>query len=106
MSRKRKNNPNLVPIGGIIEDLIMNIRPLRDQQMVEIWDLWDKVLDRSIVEHAKPAAFRGGNLIVHVSGSTWIQHLRFVEKQIVEKLNQARGNRIVERITFKIGKLG
>ncbi len=106
MGRKRTNNPNLVRIGGVIEDIIRDIRPLRDQRMVEIWDLWAKAIDPSIVKHAKPAAFRGGSLIVHVSSSTWIQHLRFMERQIVNNLNQAHGAKIVENIAFKIGKLG
>ncbi len=106
MGRKRKNNSDLMQIGGIIEDLVRNMRPLRDQQMVEIWDLWGKVLDPSIVENARPAAFRGGSLIVHVAGSTWVQHLRFMESQIVDKLNQAYGSELVETISFKIGKIG
>ncbi len=106
MSPKRSRQSNLIPIGGIIKELVSSIRPLRDQQMMEIWDLWGQVIDSSIAANAKPAAFRGGTLIVHVSGSAWIQHLRFMEKQIVDKLNQAYGSILVERISFKIGKMG
>jgi hypothetical protein len=42
-------------------------------------------------------------LLVHVSNSTWLYHLRYMEKELIDRLNRsARGIR-VNALKFKIG---
>jgi predicted nucleic acid-binding Zn ribbon protein len=58
-----------------------------------------------IAQNAKPAAFKGKILIVHVSSSTWVHQLQFLKKEMIAKLNNAFGNALIDDLKFKIGKL-
>jgi predicted nucleic acid-binding Zn ribbon protein len=65
--------------------------------------LWDRVVGAPIAGNAKPAAFKGRILLVHVTSSTWIHQLQFLRKDIIEQLNRALGKELIEEIKFKIG---
>ena len=76
-----------------------------DAEMAGIWQLWDAAVGSAIAENARPAAFKGGLLVVHVSSSTWIHQLLFLKTDILAKVNHAFGKSLVQDIKFKIGPL-
>ena len=59
-----------------------------------------------IAQNAKPAAFKGRILLVHVNSSTWIHQLQFLKKEMIAKLNDTLGKTLIEDLKFKIGPLG
>ncbi|MFC1813872.1 DUF721 domain-containing protein [Thermodesulfobacteriota bacterium] len=63
------------------------------------------VVGKAIAENARPAAFKGKMLLVHVTSSTWIHELQFLKKDIIRKVNNALGEEQVEEIKFKIGPI-
>ena len=103
MKPKGKNSGGPIAIGNIICRVLQTCRPEADQALVGVWNLWDDAVGPAISANAQPAAFRGRILIVHVSSSTWIHHLQFLKKDILEKLNAAFGRDLVVEIRFKIG---
>lgn len=78
-------------------------RPMTDQSLIRLWDLWEQAVGEGIAANARPAAFKGDILLVHVSSSTWLHHLRYLESEIIDKLNQALGADQVKKIQLKIG---
>jgi len=101
---KQKKNKNFSHIGTLISDILDTCRNERpDSEMTRIWALWDKTLGTTIAENARPAAFKGELLIVHVTNSPWMQQLQFLKKDIIQKLNSALGKNLVQEIRFKIG---
>lgn len=98
-------NKRLIPIGSILSKALDNLRPSEDLDMTRIWDLWDKTLDQNVAENSKPGAFKEGTLIIHVSSSVWLQHLRFMETDLKTRLNLALGKPLVKELRFKIATL-
>ena len=74
-------------------------------EMTKIWDHWTKAVGEEIAKNAKPALFKDGTLIVNVSSSVWIQHLRFLENDMISNINQLVEKELVKKIRFKIAKL-
>ncbi|ACN14758.1 conserved hypothetical protein [Desulforapulum autotrophicum HRM2] len=95
----------LTPLGSILSKVLDNLRPSSDLDMTRIWDLWDEALDQTVAANSKPGAFKEGVLIVHVSSSVWIQHLRFMEKDLKAQINLALGRPLVKELKFKIASL-
>ncbi len=95
----------LTPLGSILSKALDNLRPSSDLDMTRIWDLWDGALDQTVAANAKPGTFKQGVLIVHVSSSVWLQHLRFMETDLKTRLNLALGRPLVTEIRFKIATL-
>jgi predicted nucleic acid-binding Zn ribbon protein len=95
----------LTPLGSILSKALDNLRPSSDLDMTRIWDLWDTALDQTVAANSKPGAFKDGVLIVHVSSSVWLQHLRFMEVDLKTRLNLALGRPLVKELRFKIASL-
>ena len=102
MKRNRKND-QFELIGNVIDRVVRNYRKAPDGELSQIWDLWEGVVGEVIAENARPAAFKGKLLLVHVISSPWLQELRFLKEDIIEKLNKAFGRELVKEIKFKIG---
>ncbi len=98
-------NREFVRLGSVIKNVLKNYRHESDEELTQIWSLWEKVVGPVIAENAQPAAFKGNILILHVNSSTWIQQLRFLKKDMIAKINDALGKEMVSEIKFKIGSL-
>lgn len=105
MTDKRLNTKKFVKIGNVLEKVMQQYRPRSDQELLKVWELWDDVMGTDIASNARPAAFKGNILLLHVSNSTWLHHLRFLEKDIIGTLNQAMGGERIKLIQFKIGPI-
>ncbi|MEW5909359.1 MAG: DUF721 domain-containing protein, partial [Thermodesulfobacteriota bacterium] len=102
-ARRMKAKP--VHLKTVISRILESCRKEPDVGLVKIWDLWDHAVGSIIAENARPAAFKGRLLIVHVSSSAWMQHLRFLKKDLIKKINAALGEELLDEIKFKIGSI-
>lgn len=99
----KKHKTEFTHIGNII-DSVLKDHPLKpDGELIRVWRLWDSVVGDVVSKNAKPAAFNGRILLVHVTSSTWVHHLQFSKKEVIEKLNEALGKPVVDDLKFKIG---
>ena len=96
---------DIAHIGTVIDELLKTCRPDSDTEMSRIWGLWDSLVGADIAANARPSAFKGRLLLVHVTNSTWLHQLYFLKKDIIRKINDAFGKQIVEELKFKIGTI-
>lgn len=99
------NNHKLIHIRDILATALKKYRPVQDTEMTRIWDIWETAVGQPIALNAKPHAFRDGVLIVHVSSSSWIHQLKFLEKQMTANINTQLDHSLVQQIRFKIGNI-
>ena len=105
MDKNGNKTTESVHIGSVLKNILKNLRHDSDEDLTQVWQLWDEVVGIAIAENAQPAAFKGKLLLVNVISSTWIHQLQFLKKDIIEKLNIALGQVLIEDIKFKIGPL-
>jgi hypothetical protein len=103
--KKDDTQPGFVHIGNVIDGVLKNYRSKPDFELTEIWRLWDEAVGATIAQNARPAAFKGQLLIVHVISSTWIHQLQFLKNDLMAKINDALGKPLIQEIKFKIGPL-
>ena len=94
-----------VHIGNVINGVLQQYRAEPDFELKAVWRLWNETVGETIAQNARPAAFKGNLLIVHVSNSTWIHQLQFLKNDIITRLNTALGKPLLKEIKFKIGPL-
>jgi len=104
MERKERK-AKFIHIAEIIGDVLKNYRREADGEILMVWQIWDSIVGDVISQNAKPAAFKGRVLLVHVSSSTWIHQLQFLKKEMIAKLNHALGKTLIDDLKFKIGPL-
>jgi len=103
MMGRKKRKAEFVHIGSILGDVLQKYRHEMDVELVQVWQVWDNIVGEVIAQNAKPAAFKGQILLVHVTSSTWIHQLQFLKKEMIERLNNALGKPLIEDLKFKIG---
>ena len=103
--KEEKENKGFAQIGSVVGKMLNQCRSESDIGMTEVWRLWESAVGKAIAENARPAAFKGTMLLVHVTSSTWIHELQFLKKDIIRKVNDALGEEKIEEIKFKIGPI-
>ncbi|WP_207680000.1 DUF721 domain-containing protein [Desulfonema magnum] len=103
--KPRENTKEFTHIGSIINNTLKSYRSKSDEELGQVWKLWNNAVGDVIAKDAQPAAFKGKLLLVHVSSSAWIQQLQFLKKDMIIKLNNALGKHLIEDIKFKVGPL-
>lgn len=105
MSGKRFNSRHFTNLGSVLDKVLNQYRPKSDQALCKIWDIWEAAVGPGIAANARPAAFKGDILLLHVSNSSWLHHLRFLENELVAKVNQSLGGERIKTIQLKIGPI-
>jgi predicted nucleic acid-binding Zn ribbon protein len=103
MNTDDRKSSGAAHIGGVLDGLLKQFRPEAEHGMLRIWRVWDRVVGGDIARNARPAAFKGSILLVHVTSSTWLHHLQYLKKDLLVRLNEDLGQTIVGDIKFKIG---
>ena len=103
MTRPDKENRSFVHIGDVLRKMLKNRRLETDTSLIQVWDVWEEAVGEVIAENTRPAAFKGNLLIVNATSSSWLQQLRFLKPEIIQKLNHFLGNVPVRDIKFKVG---
>lgn len=100
---KRKKTKEFSHIGSVIGNVLRSYRQQSDEELVQIWSLWDRAVGEAVARHSRPEAFKGKLLLVNVSNSTWVHQLQFLKNDIIKKVNETLGKVLVEDVKFKIG---
>jgi hypothetical protein len=94
------------PLGNIIHQVLAKYRPTAGPALLAVWDIWGGVVGPEIAANARPAAFKGDLLLVHVSNSTWLHHLHCIQHTIIDRLNHVLGDACrIRTLKFKIGPI-
>lgn len=93
---------NFVKIGTVLEKSLKKLRLEKGIKQWKILDIWDKVVGEQIAAVTRPGYVKGKILYIFVRDSIWLQELIFLERMIIEKLNNKIGDNIIESIYFKI----
>ena len=105
MADKRKNLTQAVPLGKVINAMLATRLASKDAGLLQVWQHWETAVGEVIADNARPAAFKGNLLLVHVNSSPWLHQLQFLKKDIIDKVNAALGDDLVADIKFKIGPI-
>ena len=100
---RNKKQAGFVHIGSLVNDVLKSYRRESDSDLIQVWQIWEGAVGDIIAQNAKPAAFKGSILLVHVTSSAWIHQLQFLKKDMIDKLNGALGKPLIDDLKFKIG---
>jgi len=103
--KNSKNIEEFVHIGNIIGSVLKTCRNDFDENLAQVWSLWDRAVGDGIAKNTRPAAFKGTLLLVNVTSSAWMHQLQFLKNDIIKQINQSLGKDLVKEIKFKIGPI-
>ncbi|MEG6584444.1 DUF721 domain-containing protein [Dendrosporobacter sp. 1207_IL3150] len=64
---------------------------------------WPKIVGDDIAAHASPTSVQRGVMIIAVNNSVWCHHLSMMKDEIINKVNDFIGEKLVNDIRFQAG---
>ena len=67
-----------------------------------VFDRWAAIVGPAIAGAAEPVALEGGTLVLKVRDGGWASQLRWMERELIAKLDEALGEGVVERFEVRV----
>ena len=90
-------------LGGIIEQMLRRRKMWHQYRQYLIIDQWDQLVGKEIAAVTSVKGLQRKVLRVIVSSSTWVYHLTLLKPQLIEKINDEAGEKLIKDIYFQIG---
>ena len=95
---KHKAQP--VKIENIVWDVLRKRgyeNVIKEQQVIQ---QWKEIVGEKIAEQTEPAAIENKQMFVKTSNSSWRNELIYLKTEIIKKINEFAGKRVVKDIIF------
>jgi len=92
------------PLGAVLKRVLSSLKKKGRYTEEDIALFWEKAAGSKAAGHTKPAAFKGGRLVVNVDGSSWLYELTLKKRDILKKFNDQLKGKKIKEIRFRIGE--
>lgn len=93
----------LIELGQIIKQVLEKRKMWRQYRGYLIIEQWELLVGERIAAVTRAQRIHREVLWVKVSDSTWAYHLTLLKPQLIAKVNQHAGDRVIKDIFFQIG---
>lgn len=93
-------------LGQIIEGFLRRNSMWRQYKQFLLVDQWSQIVGKEIAAVTAARQLDNKVLRVTVKDSTWAYHLTLLKPQLLSKLNEYAGNKLVRDIYYQVGELG
>lgn len=90
------------PVGDSLQRISRSLGGADAAVVGTVFAHWEEAVGPSIADHATPLSLRDEVLVVAVGDPAWATQLRFLERQILERLADAAGAPVATRIEVRV----
>ncbi len=102
MSRRKRTKGPLTSVSEVLNSVMTGLQMPADIELKgNVFLAWEEVVGDA-ASHTRPFRFRGSTLIVEVDEPAWLTELSMRKGDILNRLERAVGERVVEDIRFQI----
>ena len=76
-------------LAGALDALLDRLGADSTTAITGVFGEWPKIVGEQVAQHVTPIKLERGRLIVEIDDPSWATQMRFLEPQLVEKLNAA-----------------
>ncbi|MFP6626273.1 MAG: DUF721 domain-containing protein [Deltaproteobacteria bacterium] len=105
MSRHRRHNQSPRRLSDLLTSALARLGLERNLDDYRLWEAWDEVVGPQIARNAQPIRLDRNRLVVAVKNPVWMQELTLLRSDIITKLNQWMGRKVVSDIFLVVGKV-
>lgn len=100
--KRKSSRSQLTSVQDVLKSVLTSLEMPEDLELKNrIFAAWDEVAGDA-AHHARPFRFRGSTLIVEVIAPAWLTELTMRKTEIISRLEQAAGKKVVEDIRFQV----
>lgn len=94
----------MYPLKDIISKFVEKNPEISKQYQIDLYNIWKEVVGNIISEISFPGLLKDKTLEVLVKNTTWLNQLRLMKKDIINKFNLTIGSNFIEEIEFKLDR--
>jgi len=91
---------DLTPLGEALRTALARLSVGSELASFPVFAEWSAIVGPTIAQHARPTRLRRGVLLVEVDGPEWMQELRFLKRELIEKLAGHLGRPTIRDVFF------
>lgn len=91
-------------LGDILDKLFPKAKWGEKQKQYAFFEQWGTIVGKAIAKQALPLRWSKNTLVVGVKDSCWLQELKMMEGEILEKIRQAKTELKIDGIRFTISE--
>ncbi len=76
-------------LAGALDALLDRLGAESTTAITGVFGEWPKIVGEQVAQHVTPIKLERGRLIVEIDDPSWATQMRFLEPQLIEKLNAA-----------------
>ena len=76
-------------LAGALDALLDRLGAETATAITGVFGEWPKIVGEQVAQHVTPIKLERGRLIVEIDDPSWATQMRFLEPQLIEKLNAA-----------------
>ena len=99
-----RGGPGPAPVGPALDAVLASLGGPSMEAIVVVHERWDEVVGPEVAPHARPLGIEGGCLKISVDSPGWASHLRWSEREIVDRLEGLIGAGQVTSVTVRVGR--
>lgn len=88
------------PIGDILGKMLKGGKWDSKLKQYSFLSQWETIVGPQIAKHATPAIWRGNTLVVEVTHSSWLQELKMMESEVLEKIRKSCPEVTIDKIRW------
>ena len=93
-------------LGPVIEKLLRSHNLWKGYQQYQLVESWKSLVGPTLAEVTRADKIENGTFHVFVKDSVWSYHLSMLKPELIKKLNNHAGQKIIKDIYLKIGSPG
>jgi hypothetical protein len=90
------------PISDSLPDVTKRLGLARPSVLTAVFARWDDVVGSPLRDHVRPVGLRDGALSVEVDEPAWATQLRFLEADLLSRINDATGAETVTSLVVRV----
>jgi predicted nucleic acid-binding Zn ribbon protein len=87
-------------LGDALRAALSRLPDAQELSSFPLWAEWPELVGSLIARHAVPRRLRRGVLVVEVDGPEWLHELRYLERELRERMNARLGRAVVRELLF------
>jgi predicted nucleic acid-binding Zn ribbon protein len=85
-----------------LDEVLRSLRAPTTRQLGGVFQRWAEAVGPTIAAHATPVSLEQGRLVVEVDEPGWATQLRYLERDVLERLARVAGAGVVRTIELRV----
>ena len=90
------------PVGDVVDRVVQGLGAPAAKAFSTVFSHWAEVVGDQVAAHTRPLSLRGGRLVVAVEEPGWATQLRWLEADLLRRLEDACGADVVTAIEVRV----